>query len=205
MDRRSRARIFRSPALSRSAWRGIVTVAFAVALGASSAACQDHPPPFVQVDYDESASSARVTASIDIPVAPKVVYAVMVDCIRALRVVTGLESCRVLEQSADGAWDIREHIVSIGALLPRIRNVFRSDYDRDSRIRFRRVDGDLRVSEGEWRLQPLAGGTATRVHYQSRVGLSLPVPKFLIQEAVRRDIPNVLAALRQESLASAAR
>jgi hypothetical protein len=174
-------------------------------LPAPGSARVDVSPPSVQVDYDEDTSSARVTASIDIPAAPKVVYAVMVDCARALRVVTGLESCRVIEQSADGTWDIREHIVSIGLLLPRIRNVFRSDYERDSRIRFRRLDGDLKVSEGEWRLQPLAGGSATRVHYQSRVGLSLPVPRFLIQEAVRRDIPNVLIALRQESLASAAR
>jgi hypothetical protein len=174
-------------------------------LPAPGGACGNVSPPSVQVDYDEDTSSARVTASIDIPAAPKVVYAVMVDCARALRVVTGLESCRVIEQSADGTWDIREHIVSIGLLLPRIRNVFRSDYERDSRIRFRRLDGDLKVSEGEWRLQPLAGGSATRVHYQSRVGLSLPVPRFLIQEAVRRDIPNVLIALRQESLASAAR
>jgi hypothetical protein len=127
-------------------------------LPAPGSARVDVSPPSVQVDYDEDTSSARVTASIDIPAAPKVVYAVMVDCARALRVVTGLESCRVIEQSADGTWDIREHIVSIGLLLPRIRNVFRSDYERDSRIRFRRLDGDLKVSEGEWRLQRWPAG-----------------------------------------------
>ena len=124
----------------------------------------------------------------------------MVDCSRALRIVTGLESCRVIERSADGTWDVREHVISVNILLPRVRNVFRSEYEQNRLIRFRRVDGDLRVSDGEWRLQPLAGGTATRVTYRAHVALSVPVPGPLVRAAIRYDIPNMLAALRRQSL-----
>jgi ribosome-associated toxin RatA of RatAB toxin-antitoxin module len=161
---------------------------------------REDPPPWVSVELDEDSSAARVTAAIDIPAPPRAVYAVMVDCSRALRIVTGLESCRVIERSADGTWDIREHIISLNILLPRVRNVFRSEYEQNRLIRFRRVDGDLKVSDGEWRLQPLAGGTATRVTYRAHVALSVPVPGPLVRAAIRYDIPNMLAALRRQSL-----
>jgi ribosome-associated toxin RatA of RatAB toxin-antitoxin module len=161
---------------------------------------REAPPPEVSVDYDEDAAAARVTAAIDISAPPQIVYAVMLDCSLALKIVSGLESCRVTERSADGAWDVREHIISISVLLPRIRNVFRSDYQRNRSIRFRRVDGDLKLSDGEWRLQPLAGGTATRVTYRSHVALSAPVPGPLVRAAIRYDIPGMLLALRRESL-----
>jgi uncharacterized protein YndB with AHSA1/START domain len=165
-----------------------------------NATSQDAPPPWVSVEHDEGASAVRVAASIDIAAPPRTVYAVMVDCARSLRIVTGLESCRVIERSADGRWDVREHIISIGVLFPRVRNVFRSDYDPNRRIGFRRIDGDLRMSEGEWRLEPLAGGTATRVSYRSRVAWSVPIPGALVRLAIRRDIPDTLIALRRESL-----
>ena len=174
----------------------------AAMLAPRDALSREASPPWVSVELDEESSAARVTAAIDIPAPPQTVYAVMVDCSRALRIVTGLESCRVIERSADGTWDVREHVISVNVLLPRIRNVFRSDYDQNRRIRFRRVDGDLKVSDGEWQLQPLAGGTATRVTYRAQVALSVPVPGLLVREAIRYDIPSMLVALRRESLES---
>jgi ribosome-associated toxin RatA of RatAB toxin-antitoxin module len=172
----------------------------AAMLAPRDALSREPSPPSVSVELDEESSAARVTAAIDIPAPPQTVYAVMVDCLRALRIVTGLESCRVIERSADGAWDVREHVISLNILLPRVRNVFRSEYEQNRLIRFRRVDGDLRVSDGEWRLQPLAGGTATRVTYRAHVALSVPVPGPLVRAAIRYDIPNMLDALRRQSL-----
>jgi Polyketide cyclase / dehydrase and lipid transport len=184
------------------AWRTVTHAALicAAVLAPRDAPSREASPPEVNVDYDEDASAARVTAAIDISAPPQIVYEVMLDCSLALRIVSGLESCRVIERSADGAWDVREHIIAINILLPRIRNVFRSDYDRNRSIRFRRVDGDLKLSDGEWRLQPLAGGTATRVTYRSHVALSAPVPGLLVRAAIRYDIPGMLLALRRESL-----
>lgn len=172
----------------------------AAMLAPRDALSREPSPPSVSVELDEESSAARVTAAIDIPAPPQTVYAVMVDCSRALRIVTGLESCRVIERSADGAWDVREHVISVNILLPRVRNVFRSEYEQNRLIRFRRVDGDLRVSDGEWRLRPLAGGTATRVTYRAHVALSVPVPGPLVRAAIRYDIPNMLDALRRQSL-----
>ncbi len=180
----------------------VIAAVWAATLAAPGAASQDRPPPSVNVEYDDNTSIARVTASIDILASPSAVYAVMIDCYHALRIVRGLESCRVIDKSGDGKWDVREHIISTSVFLPRVRNVFRSDYEQNLRIRFHRIDGDLRVSEGEWRLQPLAGGMATRVTYHSRLAFFLPIPGFLIQQAIRQDIPDVLNALRRESLAS---
>jgi carbon monoxide dehydrogenase subunit G len=188
------------PSMSRRSRRAFAQAALigAAVLAPPDAPSREASPPQVSVEYDEDASAARVSASIDISAPPQTVYALMIDCSRALRIVTGLESCRVIERSADGKWDVREHIISISFLLPRVRNVFRSEYDQDRRIRFRRVGGDLRVSDGEWHLQPLAGGT--RVTYGAHVALSAPVPGPLVRQAIRYDLPNTLIALRRESL-----
>src|SRR5438128_389203 len=136
------------PTISLPTRRALVALMCAAALAPRAAASDDTSPPRIMVEYDEAASAVRVAASIDIPTTPQTVYAVMVDCSRALRIVTGLESCRVIEKGVDGSWDIREHIIATSVFLPRFRNVFRSDYHRNRLIRFRRVDGDLRVSEG---------------------------------------------------------
>jgi len=192
--------------IDKPARRALATLlTCAVVVSAHCARGQEFPPPSVSVTQDDDTSVVSVIASIEIPTRPQVVYPVMIDCSRALRIVTGLESCRVIESSADGKWDVREHIIAVNALLPRLRNVFRSEYDPNRSIRFRRVDGDLRMSEGEWRLTPAAGGTTTIVSYRSRVGWHVPIPGPLLRAAIRYDFPGTLEALRRESLRSATR
>jgi ribosome-associated toxin RatA of RatAB toxin-antitoxin module len=183
----------------RRALAGLLLIC-TTAVSPNNARGQESPPPSVSVERDDEAAALNVIASIEIPARPQAVYAVMVDCSRALRIVTGLESCRVIERSADGKWDVREHIISVNVLLPRVRNVFRSEYDPNRSIRFRRVDGDLRMSEGEWRLAPVAGGTTTIVSYRSRIAWHMPIPGPFLRAAIRYDVPNTLNALRRESL-----
>lgn len=158
----------------------------------------------VEIKADEKADGARIRAAIDIAAPPRVVWRVMTDCERAPRFVPGLESCRILKRDADGRWDIREHRIAWTWFMPRVRNVFRSDYEAPARLRFRRVDGDLRLSQGEWRLEPSADGRATRVVYDAVVAPGVPLPEFLVIEALRRDIPIVLRKLRHESQSAAA-
>ena len=103
-----------------------------------------------------------------------------------------LVSCRVLQRGPGDAWDVREHVFNYG-VLGRIRHVFRSDYTPQERIRTARVDGDLRASQGDWRLEPLDGGAATRVRYVSQSVPKTPVPGPIARQAIRRDAPRLPA------------
>ena len=75
---------------------------------------------------------------------------------------------RVLSGDQRRGWDIREHIARRNLIFPGVRIVFRSDYECVGRIRFHLVEGDLKVEQGEWRLQSLGGGKGTRVFYDNR-------------------------------------
>ena len=150
----------------------------------------------------DAQGAGLIHAAIDIAAPPRVVWATMTDCKMAARLVTTVSSCKVVQGDQARGWDVREQVTRGGLFLPAIRNVFRSDYQPYSLIRFRRVAGDLRIEEGEWRLQPMSGGAGTRVIYVNRVAADIPAPAFLVRAGMKRDTPKVLMNLRRESVAA---
>jgi uncharacterized protein YndB with AHSA1/START domain len=187
-----------------AAMLGALAAAQASALAPHEQARLEAGDVVVDIAADERAIAARIRAAIDIPAPPRIVWNVMTDCERAPRFVPGLESCRIVARDPGGRWDVREHQVTWAWFMPRVRNVFHSDYEAPARLRFHRVDGDLRRSEGEWRLEPLDNGRATRLVYDAIMAPGVPLPGFLVVEALRRDIPIVLRELRRESQSAAA-
>jgi hypothetical protein len=124
----------------------------------------------------------------------------MTDCARMLHFVPGLTSCRVVEADPQGRWDVREHKINWAWFMPNIRTVFRADYDRPRRIKFRRVGGDLKRSEGEWQLVPHAEGPGTRLLYNAILAADVPAPDFVVVAAIRNDMAKVLRQLRAECM-----
>ena len=160
--------------------------------------------PVVSVSPLAAGEAVRVRAMIDIAAPAEHVWAVMTDCARAADFVPGLERCRVLERDPAGRWDIREHRIAWMWFLPRIRSVFRSDYYPPKRLTFRSIAGDLKRSEGEWRLVPLEAG-GTRVSYDAILAADVPAPAFMIENALRNDMAIVLRRLRAECMGASAR
>ena len=152
----------------------------------------------VSVEEESGEADGHIEAVIEIAAAPHRVWQVMTDCARAPRFVAGLKSCRVVERGPADAWDIREHRSSWISILPETISVFRSDYTLDKEIRFARVSGSLRYLKGSWRLDPLNGATRTRLRYSARIGVSAPVPGFMIRSALEADVPKLLKSLRAE-------
>lgn len=155
----------------------------------------------VEVVADPDGSSGLIRGVVEIDAPPEAVWNVLVDCGLAPRMVRSLKSCRVIERDPAGRWDVREHISRTG-LLPSVRSVFRSDYDPPRRIRFYRVGGELKLLEGEWRLVPLDGGARTRVLYENRASAPFAIPAPIARMALRKDVPDALAALRREVMAA---
>ena len=186
--------------------RWIATTVVAWALGGSAQAFELTPKAqaalargeaHAEVAPDPDGVSGRVRAVIDIAAPPEKVWAVMTDCATARLMITNLSSCRILSGDQRKGWDIREHVTRRTFVFPGMRIVFRSDYEPVSRIRFHLVEGDLKVEQGEWRLQALDGGRGTRVFYDNRLAVDWPVPKAMMREALRKDTPKVLMNLRR--------
>jgi carbon monoxide dehydrogenase subunit G len=153
--------------------------------------------PVVALAPTPGGDATRIHAAIDIAAPAAAIWSIMTDCAREVRFVPGLESCRVLERDPAGRWDVREHKISWVWFLPRIRSVFRADYDPPKRLRFHRISGTLTRNEGEWRLTAAPKG-GTRVSYDAVIGVSVPVPDFMVESALKRDIATVLQRLKRE-------
>lgn len=168
------------------------------AFSAEAAATLAAGEPAVEVRIDPAIEAARVHAAIDIAQPPDRVWTVMTDCARMLHFVPGLESCRVVEADPQGRWDVREHKLNWAWFMPNIRTVFRADYERPRTIKFRRVAGDLKRSDGEWQLVARDGGRGTRLIYRAIIAADIPAPDFIVVAAMRKDMTTVLAQLRAE-------
>jgi ribosome-associated toxin RatA of RatAB toxin-antitoxin module len=179
-------------------------VVIAALLGPTLALALAQSEPSLRIEHDAERDAMAVHASIDIAASPQIVFGVITDCNRAPKFVPNLESCRVLQKDPKGRWEVRETILNI-AMLPRIRAVSRSEIEPPKRFAFHRVEGDMRISRGEWRLEPLAKGKATRVHYDALFALKYPVPRFLVESAAYRDIPALMKGVERESLHDAGR
>lgn len=175
---------------------------FAAALVA--AASPQEPPPVVEVNADTHGASGDIRAQVDIAAPPSVVWKVLIDCGQVPHLMVGAKSCKVLQHDPLGRWDVREQ-VSQGALLPAIRTVLRSDYDSPRAVHFHRIDGDLKVLEGSWRLDPIDQGLRTRVSYDSRVQAPFGIPAFLARSVLRGDMPKTMNNLRNACEASQAK
>ncbi len=181
-----------------------VTAAAAEGLSADQLSRLKSGEALVAVEEDSGEADGHITAVIDIATNPHRVWQVMTDCARAPKFLASLKSCKVLQlgpASGSGVvWDIREHRSNWMSLLPETISVFRSDYVQDKEIRFERVSGNLRFLKGSWRLEPLSGGAGTRLRYDTRIGVSGPVPGFMVRSALESDVPKFLGALRTEAL-----
>ena len=127
-------------------------------------------------------------------------FAVMTDCDLAPKMVAGLKSCRVLDRDPQGRWDIREEVSQM-TFAPSVRTVYREEFDPPHGMTFRATGGDLKVFEGQWRLEP--HGEGVRVIYEAKIAAPFAVPGWVARLALRHDLPQALLALRREALTRA--
>jgi hypothetical protein len=143
-----------------------------------------------------------IHGAVDIAAPPQLVWRIMTDCRETPKLITSADPCRVLSAGPGGAWDVREQVTHGDWIVPTIHNIYRSDYQPFTAIRFHKVGGDLKVEDGEWRFEPLNGGRATRVIYTNRIAANIIAPDALVREGLRRDTPKVLLNLKRECLAA---
>lgn len=180
---------------------GAVSTAEAWAPDASTTSGLSAGQPYSEVSPAED-GAGLIHAVIDIAAPPRVVWMVMNDCRYIRRLIASATDCHIVEGDAGrSGWDIKETVTKGNFFVPTIHNIYRSDYQPYSLIRFHKTGGDLKVEQGEWRLQSLNNGAGTRVIYENLIAANIMAPGPLVREGLRRDTAKVLANLRRESLA----
>ena len=150
---------------------------------------------------DPRDGSYGLRAEFDIAAPIAVVWAVLVDCDTAAQHVPGMQSCKVLGQDRAGLWDIREHRVKLPWFPLVLRNVVRSDYEPQIRLRYQKARPDGQRLDGEWRLTSINGGAATHIVYTGYLTGVLPIPELILRAYVREGIETVrLESLRRARL-----
>jgi ribosome-associated toxin RatA of RatAB toxin-antitoxin module len=147
-------------------------------------------------DVATDRAAADIRAAVKVAASPEQVFRTLTDCSRALRFVPHLKRCRVLETAPDGSWQNVEQQVDYGWLVPRATYVFHADYENFSRIRFSNVRGDFHENRGVWVFSPLEDGRSTLVTYEARIAPAFYVPRWMMRNMLKRDLPDLMRGLR---------
>lgn len=151
----------------------------------------------VTPDAQSGVQLARAVVDINAP--PAVVWKLMTDCATVRRVMPSNRGCRVLERNAGS--EVTEHILKT-PLMPKVRTVFRQDFETQKRIAITRLEGDLKVLNGEYRIQALPGGR-TRLSQEMRMQPGFAAPGPLVRDFLRGEVSVGFANLRREAEAAA--
>ncbi len=138
----------------------------------------------------------HVQAAIAIKASPEAIWQVVTDCDKAPEFVPGVLSCERLKVLEPGRVELFRQIVKYSWYLPRLEYEFRLEYFPYQQMNFRRVKGSLRRLDGTWWLEALDAQT-TLVFYSVDLDPGFLIPKFLVRQALSKDLPKVLAALRE--------
>jgi ribosome-associated toxin RatA of RatAB toxin-antitoxin module len=87
--------------------------------------------------------------------------------------------------------------VDIGCLLPAINYTVQSTYNHTRSIAFRSIAGDFKDFRGSWTVVPSASGKSCDVTYSIYVVPGIPVPQWVVRQAVKAELPHTLEGLRR--------
>lgn len=143
----------------------------------------------------------HVAAAIVINAPSSAIWEVLVACDVAPEYVPNVVDCQSIEILNDGAAELFIQTVK-AALWVTFEHVFRMDYEPHARIIISRVSGPIRRLESTWELVPRADRSVL-LTYSLAVDPGIPIPRWFVRQTLKRDLPKVLEAVRQRSMAAA--
>lgn len=142
-----------------------------------------------------------VDAAIQIKAKPKAIWHVLTACGIAPKYVPNVVSCSLIQTSDDGRTQLFLQKVKPAFFLPSFEHVFRLHYEPYTRIDVTRVSGPIAVMQGSSWLLKQPDGTVILYHYLE-VDPGVPVPRFIVRAILKRNIPRVLTAVREQAEAA---
>jgi polyketide cyclase/dehydrase/lipid transport protein len=155
---------------------------------------EQHGDIEVGVVLDTAEQTGRASATVRIHAGREVVWSLLTSCAEALKMVPGLVDCEVLETAPDGSWQRIRHILAYSWFVPKLNYQIVATYDKPAQVSIERVSGDLSTLKVSWNLK--SDGDYTIAQYKVDLDPGFWVPRWLVREALKRDLPMMLRALR---------
>ena len=149
---------------------------------------------YVMTEPREGSRIGRVHAAVYIDAPTSIIWQAMTQCDESIEFVPRMKICEEIE--AEGSRHVIRHEIKYFKLWPRQKYVFEADFVDEQQVDFRRLSGDLKHLEGQWRLERQAAG-GTLVRYWVDMDPGGFVPKRLVRRALRKDLPELMNALRE--------
>lgn len=127
-------------------------------------------------------------------------WAVLKDCPRSAEYTPNIVSCRSLEILDGGRAELFSQTIKIAFFVPAFEHLFQLSYDPYTHIGVHRVSGPIDVLDGNWWLVTQADGSVLLVN-ELAIDIGLPVPRFLVRATMRREVPKMLAGIRDRAQA----
>ena len=155
---------------------------------------------FVERSDRPLTAELRLAAEVDAPATA--IWDVLKACEIAPEYVPNVQSCTKLEELDGGRAELFVQTVKPVFFLPTFQHEFRLDYTPYSRIDVNRVSGPIAHMQGTWWLLPEDNGRILLV-YELALDPGMPIPRFLVRATLKRDLPKVIAAVRERAEAAA--
>ena len=155
---------------------------------------------FVERSDRPLTAEVKLAAEIDAPATA--IWDVLKACEIAPEYVPNVQSCKKLEELDGGRAELFVQTIKPVFFLPTFEHEFRLDYTPYSRIDVNRVSGPIAHMQGTWWLLPEDNGRILLV-YELALDPGMPIPRFLVRATLKRDLPKVIAAVRERAEAAA--
>jgi hypothetical protein len=156
----------------------------------------------VYVERSDRPLTADVKVAVEIDAPATAIWDVLKACEIAPEYVPNVQSCAKLEELDGGRAELFVQTIKPIFFMPTFEHVFRLDYTPYTRIDVNRVSGPIAVMHGTWWLLPRDSGHILLV-YELALDPGMPIPRFLVRATLKRDLPKVLAAVRERAEAAA--
>jgi len=155
---------------------------------------------FVERSDRPLTAEVRLAAEVDAPATA--IWDVLKACEIAPEYVPNVQTCKKLEELDGGRAELFVQTIKPVFFLPTFQHEFRLDYTPYSRIDVNRVSGPIAHMLGTWWLLPEDNGRILLV-YELALDPGMPIPRFLVRATLKRDLPKVIAAVRERAEAAA--
>jgi len=155
---------------------------------------------FVERSDRPLTAEVKLAAEVDAPATA--IWDVLKACEISPEYVPNVQSCTKLEELDGGRAELFKQAIKPVFFLASFEHVFRLDFTPYTRIDVNRVSGPIAHLQGTWWLLPQANGRILLV-YELALDPGMPIPRFLVRATLKRDLPKVLAAVRERAEAAA--
>jgi hypothetical protein len=157
----------------------------------------------IQIDADrgDRPLTVNVRLAAEIDASPTAIWDVLRACEISPEFVPNVVSCAKLEEVDGGTAELFVQTIKPIFFMPTFEHVFRLDYTPYTRIDVSRVSGPIAHMQGSWWLLPQDNGRILLV-YELALDPGMPIPRFMVRATLKRDLPKVVAAVRERAEAA---